>query len=297
MELKVSYNASAMIMGPYANAPWSLEKTIRFTCECGYDGIEISGIRPHLHHVDYQTETSRVEAANLISESGLGVSGYTPNLNSTPPTETDENVYLDQIKKCLDIASYFKAPNVRIDTVLPPCEIPHDEYERKIERLITVWGRASELAAEYGIDLVWEYEPGFWLNKPSEILRVIRTVDNARLRLLFDSCHAYMTGVYCARQPGEPEKLAGGFGELVEKQVSYIGHIHLIDSDGTLHDDETSRHIPFGEGKIDFKVLLNDLKPALEKLQWITVDYCFHVLTGSQGKDAADFVRARIKEL
>ena len=34
--------------------------------------------------------------------------------------------------------------------------------------------------------------------------------------------------------------------------------VHLIDSDNTLHHDETSTHVPFGEGVLDFDAVLRD---------------------------------------
>ena len=49
-----------------------------------------------------------------------------------------------------------------------------------------------------------------------------------------------------ARQPGKKEVLPGGCLELARRLRGKINHIHLIDSDGTLHGEETSSHAPFG---------------------------------------------------
>ena len=68
--------------------------------------------------------------------------------------------------------------------------------------------------------------------------------------------------------------LPGGVKEFLDKLSGRIGAIHLIDSDGTLHGDETSTHRPFGEGFIDFE----DLTPrllAVPNIQWWTIDMCF----------------------
>ena len=53
--------------------------------------------------------------------------------------------------------------------------------------------------------LVWEFEPGFWLNKPSEVKNLVEAVDHAHFKLLFDTSHAYMGAVVGARQTGEKE--------------------------------------------------------------------------------------------
>jgi sugar phosphate isomerase/epimerase len=78
-----------------------------------------------------------------------------------------------------------------------------------------------------------------------------------------------------ARQPGEKEILPGGCLELLQRLTGKINHIHLIDSDGTLHHDETSSHPPFGDGYLDFDAIV----PALLKCgcphDWWTIDLCF----------------------
>jgi len=41
---------------------------------------------------------------------------------------------------------------------------------------------AAEEAAQAGVLLVWEYEPGFWLNKPSEVVRAVKLQDGGVFR-------------------------------------------------------------------------------------------------------------------
>jgi len=62
--------------------------------------------------------------------------------------------------------------------------------------------------------------------------------------------------------------------EEYSKLQGRIGAIHLIDSDGTLHGDETSTHRPFGEGFIDFKALAPRLL-AVPNIDWWCIDMCF----------------------
>ena len=57
--------------------------------------------------------------------------------------------------------------------------------------------------------------------------------------------------------------------------AKHIGHFHVIDSDGSLHHEETSTHTPFGEGYIDFKAVVTAMAPILEPLDWWCVDFAF----------------------
>ncbi|MEA3364832.1 MAG: sugar phosphate isomerase/epimerase, partial [Candidatus Hydrogenedentes bacterium] len=63
--------------------------------------------------------------------------------------------------------------------------------------------------------------------------------------------------------------------ELAQKLRGKINYIHLIDSDGTLHDNETSTHAPFGDGVLDFDALLPELNKAGVSHDWWTIDLCF----------------------
>ena len=101
--------------------------------------------------------------------------------------------------------------------------------------------------------MVWEFEPGFAFNKPSDILRVIDGVNHDNFYTMFDTCHADNVAVHGQRQPGKKETLPGGIRELAQLLKGKIGRLHLIDSDGTINEHMTSTHPPFGEGAAAFR--------------------------------------------
>ena len=140
-------------------------------------------------------------------------------------------------------------------------------------------------------NFVWEYEPGFWLNKPSEVRQLIDAIGHPNFQVMFDTSHSYMGAVIGARQAGEKQTLPGGIIEYAELLADKIGAFHIIDSDGTLHDEETSTHTPFGEGRIDFAELLATLAPHIADLEWWCVDFCFCRTTERDARKAIPFLR------
>ena len=62
---------------------------------------------------------------------------------------------------------------------------------------------------------------------------------------------------------------------MIQMLKGKIGHIHLIDSDGTLHNDETSTHRPFGEGLLDFDAIMPALNQSGCNSPWWAIDLCF----------------------
>jgi sugar phosphate isomerase/epimerase len=136
----------------------------------------------------------------------------------------------------------------------------------------------SKLAANRGIRICWEFEPGFPLNKPSEIVGLVdavRAKGNPNFGVLFDTCHAHMCAAVGANQLGEKETLPGGELELLERLKGKITHIHLIDSDGSINEHNTSTHNPFGTGRLNFDKLIPALMKAGVPNDWWCVDLCF----------------------
>jgi sugar phosphate isomerase/epimerase len=186
---------------------------------------------------------------------------------------------------------------VRVDTVSPPAPLPPGEYEARFARLAGTWRAVAEEAAQVGVRIVWEFEPGFWLNKPSEVVRLVESVGHENFKLLFDTSHAYMGAVVGSRQTGDRETLHGGVAEYGRMLGDKIGHLHLIDSDGSLHDNETSAHVAFGKGYIDFVPVLRAIKPVVGRLEWWCADFCFNPHTPTAGREAVPFLRELVKEV
>jgi hypothetical protein len=71
------------------------------------------------------------------------------------------------------------------------------------------------------------------------------------------------------------ETLPGGEIELLHNLKGKINHLHLIDSDGSLNEHQTSTHNPFGTGHLDFDKLIPELLQAGVPSDWWCIDLCF----------------------
>ncbi|MDI7274730.1 MAG: sugar phosphate isomerase/epimerase family protein [Anaerolineae bacterium] len=296
-ETRLSLGSWAFCFGPFAGDPWPFSRVLQFAAEAGYDGVEINGFRPHPHPDDYDTPDKCRELVREIAGWGLGISGYAPAFSEVPPAVVEAEDYLRLFRRCLAFCNRCGIATLRVDTVSPPTALSPAEYEARFSRLTRTWRRAAQEAAQAGVLLVWEFEPGFWLNKPSEVRRVVEAVDHENFRLLFDTSHAYMGAVVAARHTGQKETLPGGLAAYARLLGDSIGHLHLIDSDGTLHDDETSTHAAFGQGKVDFGAALTAIRPIVSRLPWWCVDFCFNPDAPTASLEAVPFVRRLMREV
>jgi sugar phosphate isomerase/epimerase len=273
--MKISLGSWAFSFGPFADNPIPFEKTVQRMSEAGYDGIEVCGFPPHVTLERYPTPQSRKDLVNYLGSNGLGVSGYAADFTTVNPvTPGNREPYLELFRSNLEMCVEIGSPNIRVDTVAAPGSIDERDYQASFDRVADLWREAARLAQDAGVRMVWEFEPGFAFNKPSEILSMHQQVAHPNFRLLFDTSHAYMCGVVGARQHGPRERILGGVPDFLRKLRGRIGAIHLIDSDGTLHGDETSTHRPFGEGFIDFGALA-PLLLEVPDIEWWCIDMCF----------------------
>src|SRR5262249_28052548 len=177
-------------------------------------------------------------------------------------------------------ASDLGIKTIRVDTVEGPDFFQKSGMDPKagMQRLITVWDKCSKIAAAYGMNVTYQFQPGFDFKKPSEVLQIVdgvRAKGNSNFGVLYDTCHAHMIAAVGANQPGQKETLPGGALEMLQQLKGKITHAHLIDCDGSLNEHNTSTHNPFGTGKLDFDKLIPALNEAGVPNDWGCVDLCF----------------------
>lgn len=292
-----SLGSWAFSFGPFENNPWSFEDFMKYCAAAGYDGIEINGFHPHPHPDVYNTPEKCAELKKEIEGHGLGISGYAPDFRDVPAAVVPQADHIKAIDKALAFCNNMEIDTLRVDTISPPDALSEAEYKKRFDQLASTWNKAAAVCKEAGVKLVWEFEPGFWLNKPSEVVAIVKAVDHENFKVLFDTSHAYMCAVVGARQVGEKETLQGGVVEFAHQLKGHIGHFHLIDSDGTLHDEETSTHAPFGEGHIDFVEVIKAIRDEVEPLPWWCFDFCFCPTTEADAKKAIPFVENVINQI
>ena len=256
--------------------------------DLGYDGVELGSFGPHPSPATHPTKANRQKLKKEIADHGLALSGIAIDLWAFKVPGVS---ILDEIPSAYTTAflgwSAFAADldvkTIRVDSVLAPNYFDTDEgkkvgYAAGKDRVVRVWDKCSKIAADYGLNVCWEFEPGFVFNKPSEVIGIVdavRGMGNPNFGVLYDTCHAHMCATIGANHQGEKEILPGGALELLEKLKGKITHVHVIDSDCTLNEHNTSTHNPFGTGHLNFDQLIPAIQKAGVANDWWCVDLCF----------------------
>lgn len=273
---KISIGSWAYSIGPYQENPIPFETVVKTLAELGFDGVELGGFPPHPNPDDCPDADSRKKVRDLVGNAGLEFSGLAANLWMHKIISVEDNApFLKEFDKNVKFAKDLGIDTIRVDTLEPADVFEKVDYNVGRGRVVKSFREAAKRAADAGLKICWEFEPGFALNKPSEILALIDEVDAPNFGALFDTCHANMCAKIGSRQFGEKETLPGGALELLQKLKGKITHLHLIDSDDTLHHDETSTHPPFGEGNLDWDKLTPALLDCGVPNDWWAIDLCF----------------------
>lgn len=255
--------------------------------QLGYDGVELGSFGAHPTPWSHPTRAERARLKRMVASHNLEFSGIAVDLGSFKrpgPSILDENPtpYLAAFLGYSVFAADLGIKTLRVDSVEPPDFFQTTGRDMDsalaMARIIAVWDRCSKIAADFGLNLAFEFEPGFLFNRPSEIFAIVegvRASGNPNFGVLFDTCHAHLCAAIGANQVGDKEVLPGGALELLEKLRGKITHVHLIDSDGSLNEHNTSTHAPFGTGHLDFDKLAPALNSCGVPHDWWTVDLWF----------------------
>jgi sugar phosphate isomerase/epimerase len=276
---KVSIGSWAF--GIYSEHPLPFDRVLDRIAALEFDGIELGAFVPHPDPVTCSTPGQRDELRHIFDQRGLEVSAVAADFGSEGFLRTsDPSSYLAAVDRNLEFCRALGAGRLIVNTVDPP-EAPYEigpAIARK--RLLSTWREAAMRAAQVGVTLVWEFEPCWAFNEAEQIAELAHELAGPGFGVLYDTAHAQTVCAVGARRVDGSGPLVGGQVEMLELLRGTIAHVHLLDSDGTLHDAEesterTTVHMPFGTGDVNFDEVIPALVAAGGMTEWWTVDLCF----------------------
>lgn len=273
---RIAMGTWTFVFPPYDAKPEPFASVLNHAQRAGFEGVEVGWFEPHPALAELDTPAKRSTYRTQLEDRGLGVAGLVANFDHVPSIllSDDNSPFLARLEQQLDYCDDVGIDMVRLDLVDAPDVLEEVEYERAHERVVRTWSEAARRGEEHGVRIGWEFEPGTPFNKPSEIIRIVEDVTEPFFGVIYDTTQGYN----CAagrNHRGEPEILERGQLELIERLSGRITHLHLIDADGSLFDDRFSRHIPFGQGDIDWDVIMPALIAAGSRDDWWTIDVCW----------------------
>ena len=276
--LRLAFSSNA-----YLNVP--VETAIARVAGLGYRGIELLADVPHAWPAGL-LEVQKESIRRSMRESGLTISNinaFMMNAIADPrqpywhPGWTDPDrhyraIRREHTKRALRLAAELGAPSISTE---PGGELAEGQSRANAtdifyDEIMPV----LDVAAEVGVTLLIEPEPGLLIETFGQYLEFAERVGHPALGLNFDIGHAYCVGE-------EP-------AEWVPKMKAHTRHYHFEDIAAT----RVHHHLVPGEGAIDFDAVFRAIVSHTPET-WITVElYPYR----DRPDDAAKAARAHLIE-
>ena len=224
---------------------YPLEKAFQVSQECGFDGLEVWGGRPHAYAYDVDEERAR-EIRGMAERYGLEIPVYTPEVLGYPynicsRSEKERRDAKAYLKRGLDVAAELGADKLLL-------AFDHAGYEtdrRENKRILT--DTICELggyAQDRGVKLMLE---AVTLMESNTVYRLEDVQD------LLDAAHSdYVVGMIDTAPltlHQEP------FSDYVQALGPKLEHIHFVDCDG-----KGPHHYNIGEAGLPMEIMIEILR-------------------------------------
>jgi sugar phosphate isomerase/epimerase len=225
-----------------------LEDALAVLAELGYEGVALTLDHHALNPFDPDLFRQVNDVRRLLRSYGLKAVVETgarflldsrrkhqPTLLS--PTPFERQYRLDFLQRAVYVAAALEAPVVSFWSGTPADDAPPDML---MGRLADGCRALADAAAEKGVRLAFEPEPGMFVDTMDRFAELHRAVGHPAFGLTLDVGH-----LHCL---GEP------VAETFRRWKDVLWNVHLEDMRRGVHD-----HLMFGEGEMDFGAVLRGL--------------------------------------
>ena len=243
MSLRIAYGTNGL-------AYHRLDDALALLADCGYDGVALTLDHHHLDPFAPDLPARVGRLARRLDDLGLAVGVETgarflldPRRKHSPNLLSDEGRErrLDFYGRAIAIAAELGAETV---SLWSGTAAPGTSREVAWERLLQGCATLLELAADFGVMLGFEPEPGMLVERLDDYEQLLAALDDPpRLGLTLDLGHCVVVD--------DP------IVDSIRRAGPRLVNVHIEDMRSGVHD-----HLDFGEGELDFPAALAALRDA-----------------------------------
>ncbi|MBM3883319.1 MAG: sugar phosphate isomerase/epimerase [Verrucomicrobia bacterium] len=236
-----------------------LWEILDFAARQGFDGVELVQGWPMGNYPGAE-QRERIAALRRLY-AGYGLQVFSIQLGADGAFDPDEAKRRRWVEEMRDRAAFAKQVGCSCLGLWPHGGLRGQSVEQAIDRLAQSFHQVGQIAADLGLVAAFEIEPPFVFNTEEHLRRIHAQADHPALKLIYDPSHFdLMNG-----STGRPHEMLARVG------VQNIGYVHLTDTDGTLRDGGTSKHLSCGDGHAQIPESLRVLRGGGFR-GWIMID-------------------------
>lgn len=238
---------------------YPLWEVLDFARTEGFDGIELVSDWPQGGYPPAD-DPARVRALRRLYD-GFGLRIFSLQLGADGAFDPDADKRRAWVKGVGEKARLARQLGCACIGMWPGGGLRGQSIDLAIARLAESFHAVGDLAGEQGVLAAFEIEPPFVFNTGDHLKRILAATAHPNLKTIYDPSHFdLMNG-----STGRPHELLQRIG------VANIGYVHLTDTDGTLRDGGTSKHLACGDGHANIPESLRVLRDGGFK-GWLMID-------------------------
>ena len=225
----------------------------------GFDGVELVRGWPQ---GDYPApdQSQRIAALKRLYDAyGLQVFSLQTGAGGAFSANAEtRKAWLNQMRTQLKLA---KALGCECVGLWPGGPLRGQSIDEAIRHIAASFRDVAKIGEDLGLITAFEIEPPFVFNTEEHLKRILDVANDSRVKTIYDPSHFDLFN----GSTGEPHELLERIG------VEHIGYVHFTDTDGTIRDGGTSKHLGAGDGHIDVAASFKALKDGRFN-GWIMID-------------------------
>jgi len=234
-------------------------EVLDFIDRTGFDGVELFNGWP-MGPYPHAAEKQRVAALRRLYDA-YGLQIFSIQTGAGGAFAREASVRRRWLKQFRDWASFARAAGCECIGLWPGGPLRGQTLEQAIEHLADSFRQAAQIAADLGLVAAFEIEPPFAFHTESHMRAILERTNHPNLKVIYDPSHFdLMSG-----STGRPHEMLKRIG------VQHVGYVQLTDTDGTLRDGGTSKHLPCGDGHVDIDASLRTLYEGGFR-GWVMID-------------------------
>lgn len=225
----------------------------------GFDGVELVRGWPM---GDYPSANQKGRVASLkrlYDQYGLQV--FSIQASGKGSFAADKRMRQDFVKMIREQVKFAKAVGCDCIGIWPGGPLGGQTLDEAIKHFAGSMREAAKIADDSGLIAAFEIEPPFVFRSEDSLKRILELANDQRVKTIYDSSHFDLF----SGSTGKPHEMLKRIG------VENIGYVHFTDTDGTIRDGGTSKHLAAGDGHLDVPASFKTLKDGGFK-GWIMID-------------------------
>ena len=254
----ISMNGFASAIRKYKKN-FRIEDVLRFASATGFQGVELVENWPHQQYPNPKDKDALKALRDQHAKHNLKI--FAIQTGAQEAFSPDPSARKNYVSMMRDRVTLAQAIGCSCIGMWPYGALRGQTVDEAIQHLGSSFAEVARIADDHGIIAAFETEPPFPFNKRQHWSQILEAANEPKLKFIYDPSHFdLMSG-----STGRPHEMLKNIG------VEHVGYIHFTDTDGTLRDGGTSKHLPAGDGHIDVDASFRTLRNGGFR-GWIMID-------------------------